>query len=465
MPLPTPIGRQRDVLYLPASGHTVVLGTAGSGKTILAILRAAYLAHPATEHSGPTLLLTFNKALVAYLKHLAGPELDGVTVENYHRFARGYLSARDLIGWNQICPPRRRLQLVREAIASLRAAGGNAPVLLCRAEVLAEAVQQIHQLGVQTADAYSEMAPQLPAPLGADEQTLRAVWQVRNRYHELRLAAGYPYDWDDLAGAVLEELTRDDSPRRYRHIVVDEGQDFSPTMIRSLTKAVTADGSFTFFADVAQQIYGHRFSWRSAGLEISQPWRFEENYRNTKQIAELALALTAMPYYKGIADLVSPKSPRASGPLPALVTFESVAKETRFIVNQAVTQSRVGSVAILVPTHAEKARFAAQFKPGTFVELNTELSRWKSASGLSIGTYHSSKGVEFDSVLLPAITATAFPDPETVGISGLEYAEQTAGRLLYVGITRAKSTLIMTYSGTVTALLPKRSELIQQSRQ
>lgn len=39
--LPTPIGRQREVLYLPAAGHFVVLGAAGSGKTTLTILRAA----------------------------------------------------------------------------------------------------------------------------------------------------------------------------------------------------------------------------------------------------------------------------------------------------------------------------------------------------------------------------------------------------------------------------------------
>lgn len=43
MPLPTPIGRQKEVLYLPAKGHVAVLGTAGSGKTTLAILRSAYL--------------------------------------------------------------------------------------------------------------------------------------------------------------------------------------------------------------------------------------------------------------------------------------------------------------------------------------------------------------------------------------------------------------------------------------
>jgi ABC-type taurine transport system ATPase subunit len=40
MSLPTPIGRQKDVLYLPTQGHFVVLGTAGSGKTTLAVLRA-----------------------------------------------------------------------------------------------------------------------------------------------------------------------------------------------------------------------------------------------------------------------------------------------------------------------------------------------------------------------------------------------------------------------------------------
>lgn len=41
--LPLTVGRQREILYLPSSGHSVVLGTAGSGKTTLSILRSAYL--------------------------------------------------------------------------------------------------------------------------------------------------------------------------------------------------------------------------------------------------------------------------------------------------------------------------------------------------------------------------------------------------------------------------------------
>jgi len=52
MALPIPIGRQREVLCLPAKGHFVILGTAGSGKTTLAILRSAYLSDPSTDHHG-----------------------------------------------------------------------------------------------------------------------------------------------------------------------------------------------------------------------------------------------------------------------------------------------------------------------------------------------------------------------------------------------------------------------------
>jgi DNA segregation ATPase FtsK/SpoIIIE-like protein len=39
MGLPVPIGRQRDVVYLTSRGHLVVLGTAGTGKTVMAVHR------------------------------------------------------------------------------------------------------------------------------------------------------------------------------------------------------------------------------------------------------------------------------------------------------------------------------------------------------------------------------------------------------------------------------------------
>ena len=44
MALSQPRGKQLEVLDLKPEGHNVVLGTAGSGKTTLAIYRAIYLA-------------------------------------------------------------------------------------------------------------------------------------------------------------------------------------------------------------------------------------------------------------------------------------------------------------------------------------------------------------------------------------------------------------------------------------
>ena len=72
----------------------------------------------------------------------------------------------------------------------------------------------------------------------------------------------------NIASQVRVEFDADAGPRQYRHVVVDECQDFSPEMLRAAVAAAGADGSVTFFGDYAQQIYGQRFSWRSVGLSI-----------------------------------------------------------------------------------------------------------------------------------------------------------------------------------------------------
>jgi len=80
-------GKQQEVLALPAKGHIVVLGTAGSGKTTITLYRACHLAN--IPDGGKVLLVTFNRALVEYMRginHIQSPKL---VVENYHKFARG----------------------------------------------------------------------------------------------------------------------------------------------------------------------------------------------------------------------------------------------------------------------------------------------------------------------------------------------------------------------------------------
>jgi len=154
MSLPTPIGRQREVLYLPAQGHFAVLGTAGSGKTTLAILRAAYLADAGTDHHGPTLLVTFNRALVTYLNHLRDRSLRDVTVENYHKFARGYLASRGRMQPGAILDPETRMALIQQAVTEVANRYQTHPMFARPTEIFSEEIRWIVQHGIATVDEY-----------------------------------------------------------------------------------------------------------------------------------------------------------------------------------------------------------------------------------------------------------------------------------------------------------------------
>src|SRR5206468_8397000 len=128
------------------------------------------------------------------------------------------------------------------------------------------------------------------------------------------------------------------------------------------------------------------------------PWLFQENYRNSKQIAALALAVTRLPFYRDVPDLVEPKEPTAAGPLPVIVEFPNREAEISFVIKKAIEFSRAGSVAILVRDRDDEKIFSSQFQAQAFTRLHRNMQTWTGERGLSIGTYHSAKGLEFDSV-------------------------------------------------------------------
>jgi len=436
-----------------------VLGTAGSGKTTLAILRSLYLSDPATTHGGRTLLVTFNRCLVTYMNHLAGTVQRPVEVRNYHHFARGYLSFRNELPWGSICGSRERLHFIEAAVDAARNAGVWTPTLDRPREFFDEEFQWIQRHGISSEQDYVD-AERTGRATRVRRAERAAVFDVYSRYLERRSEAGKLYDWDDLAGAVRRELADDGGDRLYRHIVIDEGQDFSPEMLRSLAVAIPGNGSLTFFGDIAQQIYGHRMSWRNAGLNAHRIWRFQENYRNTKQIARLALALAAMPHFPDDPDLVEPTAPAADGPLPVLAHQPSESVERELVVSRATDLAQTGTVAVLFRTR-EQEKETWRYLPHGATRLHRDLNVWPTGPGLFYGTYHASKGLEFNTVFMPFLSAERWPHPPDVEILGREEAAVRDSRLLYVGITRARSTLVLTHTGQPTALLPTTAELYQ----
>jgi superfamily I DNA/RNA helicase len=467
MSLPNPIGRQREVLYLPAEGHVVVLGTAGSGKTIIAILRAAYLAKK--DSSEKTLLVTFNKTLVTYLRALGEAELNNVDIRTYHEFARGYLNSRGKMRLNAILDPVDKLTLTAKALEVVKSEGQPDTILHQPAEMFVEEIQWLERNGIMSETEYisANRVDREESRIPRKERSL--VWKVYQNFISLRTEIGYNYDWDDLAQAVCSEFDTDNSPRMYKHIVIDEGQDFSPVMLKSLTSAIADGGSLTFFGDMAQQIYGSRISWRSAGLNPPKIWYFQENYRNTMQIAQLGLAISRTPFFKGVADLIEPHSPKADGPLPTLVECDDGNKETELALDNASAMGRTQFVGLLSRNRDMDDYFINMIKRKDRLlkveKLDRDIKKWNPEPGIFVGTYHSAKSLEFDAVILPYCNDDVLPDQSRIAaIGSTQEAESEEARLLYVAVTRAKTRLILTYSGSLTKLLPSDPSLYQKEK-
>lgn len=458
MSLPTPVGRQREVLYYRHAGHIVVLGTAGSGKTTLAIHRAKYLGDTA-PNKGRTLLVTFNKMLVTYLDALAPEGMPNVDVHNYHQFARGYLSHRGVLGRFDIIPPGTRDDVIVAAVEEERQKSPGVRILQRDPGVLSDEIEWVARMGITRESEYLSAARVERAGVRIARAERPAVWKLYETYRRIRLERGYKFDWDDLALAAADEFGRDTSERVYKHVVIDEGQDFSPVMLRSLAAAIPTDGTVTFFGDVAQQIYGARVSWRHAGLQVGTNGivHFQENYRNTRQIAAFALSLANGPFFTGTADMVEPRAPKAEGAPPVLVECRSTAAEREFIVQTAARLGRNRSVAILLRdrrTHEGAYLSALRQKKVVVEQLHRDTQVWTAGPRVWVGTYHAAKGLEFDAVLLPHLDDSSLPDEGRVNMMGdaTDVCREDA-KLLYVAITRARADLLMTYSGKLTRLL------------
>ncbi len=459
----TPKGKQLEVLDLKPNGHNVILGTAGSGKTTLAIYRAIYLAK--LDPKAKVLLITFNTTLVKYLEAISGSDIEkNIDIRNYHKFARGYLAhrkkmprANGIVSGIEEGDNRKQL-FVREALENVRKNNGLNSTLKRAEEVFLEEINWIQKMGIRTLEEYEKVERIGRFDTRIIRENRKYFFQVYREYIEVRRLKGYLYDWEDIAQAVYDELEKDADKRIYQHIIVDEGQDLSPIMLKSLIKAIPPDGTFTFFGDVAQQIYGSRLSWREAGLQIARNkiWYFDQNYRNSKEIAEFAVAISKSKYFENKQDLVEPVLPTASSPLPVIIQFEEEEAELNWIVETAISMVGNQSIAILVRNRdlVELVYKKLKSKNITTQNLRNRMGKLDLNAKISIGTFHSAKGLEFDTVFLPFCSVKYMPSEERVlANESRNEALKEEAKLLYVAVTRAKRGLILSYSSEKTELL------------
>lgn len=454
-----PEGKQKEVLALPAIGHTVVLGTAGSGKTTMALLRGIGLSKLPSRPN--VLIVTFNGALIQYMSAITTTKFRNIRIETYHKFARGYLKSLDKMpDWDGILNSNEKEYYIGQALKKAKEKWPEESTFKRPISIFVDEITFMERFGIETLEGYIEAERIGRASANIKRENRKWFFKIYEGYRALRTS---PYDWDDISLHVYKELQSDNRERLYDHIIVDEGQDFSPMMIKSLIAAVGEDGSFSFFGDVAQQIYGSRLSWRDSGINITEKkiWRFDKNYRNPATISDFAKDITESTYWKKSIDMVSATAFIAKGPKPVLISFSNKENEIEWLISQMQTNALISSNVVICRNHAivnevKKAFIKSGINP---IVINKDQAGFADSKAIYISTFHSVKGLEFENVFIPFLCDDVFPDKETVEkATSAEHALADELKLLYVAATRSKYGLFMSYHGTLSQLFPKTSK-------
>jgi len=268
---------QRRYVERDYSGPARISGSAGTGKTIVALHRAVFLAR--RNQNASILLTTFSKTLANALKRkldrLIGNEPQIAERIHVHAITGiGYEIYAKAFGQPNIASPA----LIRSLLE--QAAAGTAPGRFSPRFLLGEWADVVDAWQLKTWEAYRDVAR-----LGRKQR--EALWSIFERVRA-ELAARKVVTWPDVFGAAASHIAEGSHP--FDCAVVDEAQDMGVAEVRFLAAlgAARADGLF-FAGDLGQRIFQQPFSWKTLGVDVrGRSHTLRICYRTSHQIRRQA---------------------------------------------------------------------------------------------------------------------------------------------------------------------------------
>lgn len=425
---------QRKLADSDRNGPMRVLGGAGTGKTVLAMHRAKWLAENRLEEGQKVFFTTFTRNLAQdieeNLKTLCGPAvMQRIEVQNLDAWVHGFLRKHQ---YEYTIIFDRRSGPAADAW-NLALAAADTSLGLPPGFYEEEFENVILAQGVSTRDEYRQ-ARRKGRGTVLTRGKRDAIWPVFEDYRAaitLRKLKEVDDAYRDAASLLKEH------PTSYASIVVDETQDFGPQALK-LLRAMVQPGKndLCFVGDGHQRIYNqHRASMSACGIDIRGRGRkLYLNYRTTEEIRRAAVALLEGCEVDDLdegSDEVRKYKSISRGPEPAFISvphLEDAFAKAVEVVSVALAATR--SVCVMVPTKHEAQETLKALKAAgiasTLIGPN-ERDRAES-SAARVATMHRAKGLEFDEVVLIA-------KPSRTPCSTQQFDKQ---RLEYVAVTRAK---------------------------
>ncbi len=253
---------------------------------------------------------------------------------------------------------------------------------------------------------------------------------------------------------------------RYRAALVDEVQDLG-TMELGIIRALVQPGENDLFlcGDSAQTIYTKSSDLKLAGIDIvGRSVRLNQNYRNSRQILTaaytvLSRALEAMPKGANEIEVLEPKFANFSSPKPLLLGAGSLVEEIEyalsFLEDHANSRPSSQKQCLTFCGYGQAAIECIGEQLGLPVlAANSDLGN----SRLFLSDLEQTKGFEFDAVVVVNCSAAILPHPD------LPPAESFRDLCrLYVAMTRAKTQLVLSYSGMLSPFVAAARDMFVES--
>jgi hypothetical protein len=441
---------QRQWVERDYGGPARVSGSAGTGKTIVALHRAVFLAR--TNPDARVLLTTFSdtlaNALRTKLRRLIsheprlGERLEVHAMNAIGRrlyalhFGRPKIAARDVIQ-----------PLLQDAAREVDGHKFSRHFLLTEWEEVVDAWQ------LDTWEAYRDVRrlgrkTRLPEPQRA------VLWVIFARVRsqlELEGFVTYAGVFSRLAAQLAD---RTHLP--FDFAVVDEAQDVSVAQLQFLAALGAGQPDSLFFAgDLGQRIFQQPFSWRALGVDIRGRSRtLHINYRTSHQVRMQADRLLG----PELADVDGNTEQRVgtisvfNGPTPTMRVLKSPEDESHLVGTWLVDLGNAGimphemGVFVRSPAELDRARAAVEHAGLSFKVLDEHVET--TGGHVSISTMHLAKGLEFRAVAVMACDDEIIPLQERIETvaddADLEEVYNTERHLLYVACTRARDHLLVT---------------------
>ena len=426
------------------SGPVRVLGGAGTGKTVLAMHRAKWLAEQRTPDGKKVLFTTFTKNLATdiedNLKTLCSPKtMAKIEVRNLDAWVHGYMRSRKLE--HKIVYDRSKdgaLQAWQIAMAA-KDSSVDLPVNFYEQEL----EQVVLAQGVTTRDEYRTVR-RTGRGVILSRAKRDAIWPVFEEYRG-QLTSRKLKEVDDAYREIASLLELKDGEGKllaYSAIVIDETQDLGPQALKLLRAMIPREANDLFFVgDGHQRIYTrNRAAMSKCGIDIrGRSRKLYLNYRTTDEIRRAAVAMLEGCEIDDLDeghDETRRYKSLSHGPVPLVVDAKGMEETvSRAIANvkkwrNEDADGQVTSTCVIASSQAVRDSLAKQFSSVGFVTSVIDASQNLSADAKAVhfATMHRAKGLEFDRVIVVA-PASYLGDP-------LETEAQR--KLIYVALTRAK---------------------------